>query len=431
MEQIVTQVQLYLLNLRPYYKDLRIMPFFKKNIFTLFILVMCTYCASGQYKVALTRNASIGTSPNVETYFFVEKLAVEHIGNYVFDIKGVDYSHQPMVHFGFANFKLYQNDPIILRAADILKKIRDTLADNGPILNHLLNQKDFPAKGSRFAEDRSKVQTSETGNKLMPLFNELTDSLRKFYIKANVAGFLKDNSAFYKGALREIAKDIDGSVYSAIEKWYGNKFPNYELYISPAMPITPGEGNYRGFGPTIFSPKGKIPSMVVSSSVMLGLQDNLSAYKKYGFDSPEVTQFLTVHEVSHAFVNPLLEKYKGQIMADSALFVKGLKDTLSTKGIRNWYVCVIEHLVRLGEIRIAVSVGNQKEADRLRVLHIGEYNCVLLPLLEEKITEYEKNRANYPTFERYVPELVQFMHSLTPEIVNNQLLKYGNYKTGS
>ena len=171
--------------------------------------------------------------------------------------------------------------------------------------------------------------------------------------------------------------------------------------------------------------------MVVSSSRMLGLKESLNSYRKYGFDNPEVTQFLTVHEVSHAFVNPLLEKYKEQIMADSALFVKGLKDTLATKGIRNWYVCVIEHLVRLGEIRIAVAVGNPKEADRLRAIHIGEYNCVLLPLLEGKIIEYENNRKDFPTYERYLPELVKFLHTLTPESVNVQLLKYENYKAGS
>ena len=402
-----------------------------KTIFILFMLLICTYGASGQYKIALAKNASIGTSPNVETYFFVEKLAVEHINNYVFDIRGVDYSHQPIVHFVFKYFRSYQNDHIILRSAEILKQIRDALGDNGPILNHLLNQKDFPARGSRFAEAKLMDEAPETGNKLMPLFKELTDSLRRFYIKANVAGFLKDNRAFYKGALGEMAKDIDRSTYSSIEKWYGNKFPYYELYISPAMPITPGEGNYRGFGPTILSPKGKIPSMVVSSSRMLSLEGNLLSYEKYGFDSRDVTQFLTVHEVSHAFVNPLLDKYKGQLMADSALFVKGLKDTLATKGIRNWYVCVIEHLVRLGEIRIAVSAGNKKEADRLRSLHIGEYNCVLLPLLEEKIMEYENNRRAYPTYERYVPELVKFLHTLTPEIVNDQLLKFANYKAGS
>ena len=399
-----------------------------KKLYFLILLSICTSGAFAQYKVRLAENASIGVNPNIETYFFVEKLAVERIGNYVFDIKGVDYSHQPVVYFGFRHFQRYQNDPIIIRAAEILQQIRDTFYDNGPILDYLINQKEFPAKGYRFANAKKDDHTSSAANQVLSLLPELTDSLRKFYIKANVAGFLKDNRPFYQGALGEIAKDINKSAYLAIENWYGKKFPRYELYISPAMPITPGEDSYRGFGPTIPTPNGKIPSMVLSSSKMLKVQDSLPLYRQYGFDNSEVTQFITIHEISHSFVNPLLEKYKQQIQADSLLFVKELKDTLAPRGIRDWYVCVIEHFVRLGEIRIARSMGNHQEADRLRTLHIGEYNCILLPLLEEKIVEYERNRTKYPTFESYVPELIKFMHNLTPETVADQFLRFRNYK---
>ncbi|WP_316828936.1 DUF4932 domain-containing protein [Pedobacter miscanthi] len=399
-----------------------------KNLY-LFIIFSCfTISVYGQYKVRLASHASIGVNPNIETYFFVEKLAVERINNYVFDIKGVDYSHQPIVYFGFKHFQRFENDPIIIRVAEILKQVRDGFGDNGPILEYLLNQKEFPAKGDRFAKDKN---ASSASNNLKALFPELTDSLRKFYVKANVAGFLKNNHSFYKGALGEIAKDISKLAYPSIERWYGKKFTQYELYISPAMPITPGEDSYRGIGPVILSPKGKIPSMVVSSGKMLKLQDSLPLYRQYGFDNAGVTQFITIHEISHSFVNPLLEKYEKQIRADSLLFIKELKDTLASRGIRDWYVCVTEHLVRLGEIRIAASNGNNKEADHLRNLHIGEYSCILIPLLEEKITTYETNRVKYPTFESYLPEMISFLHNLTPETINDQFQKYKNYKVVS
>ena len=52
---------------------------------------------------------------------------------------------------------------------------------------------------------------------------------------------------------------------------------------------------------------------------MLGLMESLNSYKKYGFDNQEVTQLLTVHEVSHAFVNPLLEKFK-ELMPGISIF---------------------------------------------------------------------------------------------------------------
>jgi len=401
-----------------------------KKLHISFILLTCALNVFSQYKVRLNSNASIGINANIETYFFAEKLAVEHIGDYVFDLQDVNYSHQPIVYFGYKHFQYAQNSTTILRIAEILKQIRDTLHDNGPILTYLLNQKEFPAKGNRFA-DNIKSNTTVAPSNLNVLLSELTDSLRNFYLKAGVGKYLEENRLFYKGALQEISKDINKKAYPAIEKWYGKRFTRYELYISPAMPITPGEDNYRGFGPVINSPNGKIPSMVVSSSKMLAPKENLSLYRQYGFDNREVTQFITVHEISHSFVNPLLEQYKHQIDADSSLFVNGLKEKLASRGIRNWYVCMIEHLVRLGEIRIAVSMRNEKEAGRLRSLHIGEYNCVLLPLLEEEIVRYETNRAKYPTFESYLPELVKFLHNITPKTIDGQLAKFQDYKAGN
>ena len=188
------------------------------------------------------------------------------------------------------------------------------------------------------------------------------------------------------------------------------------------MPITPGEDSYRGYGPAIFASQGKIPSMVISSSKMLKVKGSLSLYREYGFDNREVTSFLANHEISHTFVNPLLEKYAQQIKADSILYVKALKNKLAPFGTQDWYTCVTEHLVRLGEIRIALSMGNKKEADRLRALHVGENNFVLIPLLEEKILAYEMDRAKYPTYESYLPNLVKFLHELTPQIINDQIL---------
>lgn len=395
-----------------------------KKISVFCMLLLLSHFAKAQFKVQLSSNVSIGISRNIETYFFVEKLAVERINNFVFDIKGTDYSHQPIVYFGFKHFQQYQNDPIIMRAAELLKELRDSLHDNGPILEYLLNQKEFPSTGARFVDAKGKLNLNSGNAKLQPLLAELTDSLKKFYIRTDVSGFLKWNAAFYKGILNEVVKDVNRSSFHFMEKWYGKKFPQYELYVSPAMPITPGEDNYRGFAPRISSAKGKIPSMVVSSSRMLDLKTDLSQYQQFGFDNPSVNKFIFSHEVLHSFVNHLLDKYSTQIKGDSLLFTRNLKEMLAPSYINDWTVCVIEHLVRLGEIRIALSMNNHKEAERLRKIHIYEYKCVLIPLLEHKIKEYENDRIRYPTFESYLPELMDYLHSLSPQNIEDQIVKY-------
>jgi hypothetical protein len=192
-----------------------------KFLYPLVFFLALSSGVSAQYKTKLAAHAFVGVHPNVETYFFVEKLAVEHINNFVFDIKGTDYSHQPIVHFAFQYFKPYLNDPVVIRSAEILRQIRDTFHDNGPILDYLVNQKEFPAKGPRFSAILNKTEKDSAKQTVLALLPELTDSLRSFYHKANVGFFLRSNSHYFQGALQEVAKYIHPTGFPAIEKWYG------------------------------------------------------------------------------------------------------------------------------------------------------------------------------------------------------------------
>lgn len=190
----------------------------------------------------------------------------------------------------------------------------------------------------------------------------------------------------------------------------------------PGMPITPGDDNYRAFGPMLVSPKGKVSAMVFSSSVQVPLLDSLSKYKKFGFDNAEVTRFLTVHEIGHSFVNPYVIQMHNEVIKDTALFTPLLAKKLEKSYIENWEVCVIEHLVRLGEIRIAKAIGDKVEEARIRKLHTSEFGFVLLPLLEKKITEYESNRSKYPDFKSFLPEIFKTLHRLTPKDIDAMVL---------
>lgn len=370
-----------------------------------------------QYRVKLSPKVNLETSVNLETYFFVEKLAVEHIGNYVFDNKDSNYDHQPIVRFAFQYFRRYTDSTYVLKMAETIRALRDHYYDNGPIMNYLLNQKPFPAAGPLYPQ----VALPATDRKGDSLLVALTAFLRKFYTTAKVGAFLKANAGFYKGSLNEVAKDVDVPSFRGLEQWFGQSFPAYRIYLVPSMPITAGEDSYRGYGPGIVSPSGPVPAMIMSSSKMLPLQQNLSGYHHYGFDNPGVTHMLTKHEIGHSFVNPILEKYFDELDRDSALFTPKFKAALAPVYINSWRICIIEHLVRLGEIRTALSIGNTIEAERLRKVHIGEYKCVLIPLMEAEIVKYEKNRSRYPTFESYLPELVAWFHQLTPEKVDQQV----------
>ncbi len=73
---------------------------------------------------------------------------------------------------------------------------------------------------------------------------------------------------------------------------------------------------------------------------------------------------------------------------------------------RSWLTCVTEHIVRLGEIRIALAMNDTLTANQIRTENIEQNKFIYLPYLEDKIVEYENNRDKYPSFADFFPELI-------------------------
>jgi precorrin-6B methylase 1 len=386
-----------------------------------FLIPITAYC---QLSEQISPKVFLSVNANIETYFIAEKLAVDHIGNYVFSNKETSFDHQPIVYFGYKEFRSWKDRPVILRISEILKQLRDIQHDNSQQIEYLLYLRQFPKKGFRWPVPNDLSMYNEIqypGAKALGI--ELGDSLASFYRQARVGDFLKKNTAFYKGALAEARKYINIKAIPYMEKWYGQQFAGYELYLMPGMPITAGDDNYRAFGPMLTSPKGKVSAMVFSSSIQLPLMKELKDYQHFGFDNAEVTRFLTVHEVGHSFVNPQLAQMKPTILQDSALFTPALAKSLENSYIGNWDVCVIEHLVRLGEIRTAVAMGDEKEANRLRKMHVNEMGFILLPMLEKLAVVYETDHTKYPDFKSFLPVIFESIHRLTPQDIDKLVQK--------
>ncbi|EDM34021.1 hypothetical protein PBAL39_17159 [Pedobacter sp. BAL39] len=378
------------------------------------LIFLLPFHVNGQLSSRLSPKVTVAVNTNIETYFIAEKLAVEHIGNYVFSNKEVQFTHQPIVHFGLKTFLPWKDSPVILRIAELLKQMREILHDNSQEIEYLTYRKPFPATGFRWPPPVDLPLFSERYPGARAMGEELADSLASFYKQARVGSFLKQNVAFYKGALAEATKHISVKAIPFMEKWYGKQFAGYEFYLMPGMPITPGDDNYRAFGPKLTSPNGEVSAMIFSSSIQLPLLNSLSVYRQFGFDNAEVIRFLTVHELGHSFVNPVIEPLKQLVQRDTSLFTATLARHLEKSYISTWETCLVEHLVRLGEIRIAKSMGDIAEENRIRKLHVSEFGFVLLPMLEKVIEKYESDRARYPDFKSFLPEIFSSLHQLQP-----------------
>lgn len=386
----------------------------RKRILALYVFVI-SFGAKAQFTEQLSKNISLSINENIETYYFAEKLAVAHIGYYVFSNKDSKYDHQPLVSHSSIYFVKWKDSDVILKIAAVLEKLRPILNDNSQILEYLWYCKPFPETGFKFPLPKSiAVKDTLHYPGAESLVAELTIHLASFYKQAGVGEYIQKNKNYYKGAMKEAAKDIAVQSIPYEEKWYGQKFPGYILILMPGMPIPEGEENYRAFGNMFETPKGKMPAMVFSSSKMVPKKENLSQYKEFGFNNQQVTRLLTVHELGHSFVNPLLNDFKSEIQRDTALFTPKLKKHLENSYINNWENCITEHLVRLGEIRTAKLMNDQAEEDRLRKEHAVTMGFVLLPFLENLALQYESDRKKYPDFRSFLPVIFEALSSLKP-----------------
>ena len=99
-----------------------------------------------------------------------------------------------------------------------------------------------------------------------------------------------------------------------------------------------------------------------------------------------------------------------------------LSDSLASFYVRGWETCLIEHLIRLGEIRVARAMKDNAEEDRLRKMHVQEFGFVLIPLLEKQIEKYESDHLRYPDFNSFLTVLFEYLHSLKPVNVDALIL---------
>ncbi|MFL1897439.1 DUF4932 domain-containing protein [Aquimarina sp. 2-A2] len=368
---------------------------------------------------------STGFNKNIETYFLAEILSIEHRKTNQqwekYKLKTCKV-YQPIVAKVLTDFGNLTQSEIAIETA----KLNDTLGSFGygndvmmgillkhPEFDLLQKPSDFKFSQTHLKSDKKIILESIISNYLQILYN--------FYQTENIDNFYNKNANFYRGSINEVHTHIPKGFTDAMEKYYGDSREKYIALVSPMMiwPIEDNEG--RGIGATVKKDNKKIVYEIMSPYVQVPVDSIKNEYNQFGFDYQYRTRTLTIHEFGHSFVNSELEPYQKKIESSSYLFTDRLKEIMTTKGIQNWNVYVIESFVRLGEIRIAEIQNDKERADYLRNYHTNLEHFIFLQQLEEKVIEFENNREKYPMWKDFIPELLNVFTKSTPEFVNNKL----------
>ena len=366
-------------------------------------LMICAGCKeSNHVHKSPEKEIEVRFNPNIHTAQIIELLVWK-----------CDSPTRPIMVKAQKEFEAFRDHPAI--------KLSDSLLLNDifyfdELVEILLYMEEFPSTQFRHSLQNAPYYAERT-----EIINLWVSLIADFYVEAEVETFLIDNEEFFLGAKKEVIKNLPPQDFvTQIENYYRDSQLSYTVIPCPEM--CPGGGIYghRAYGPYVYTADGLHVYQVISACKPAQKDGITNKFTGFGFDNKEYILRQSYHEFGHSFVNPLLEKKANTILIDKykQLYTPELKEALPNQ-VGTWFDCMAEHLVRLGEIRLAERSGDLNWATELRLYHIKDQKFIFLPELEQKIKVYEKD-GSYKSFEDYLPELLSVLDQFNEETITER-----------
>lgn len=232
------------------------------------------------------------------------------------------------------------------------------------------------------------------------IVDEYTRLVGKFYRDAGFAQFQRHQRRVYALAVAEVRRSLPPVGFiPTMEAYYGAHKAAYRLIVNPFFKSEWGMS---------WQVAGAGGSTAVQIAAPFGEQKRAGArVVAAGFDNAEAVRNLSVHEFGHSFVNPLTAQpaVAAGLAAQQALF----RPTPGQPQYRDWETSVNEHLVRAGEVRIALALGRPDVSRQLRADYAA---WPYLSFFEAQLQRYEASREQYPTLESFLPSLIAALGEL-------------------
>lgn len=283
-------------------------------------------------------------------------------------------------------FTPYENDTTIA----IMKKVAENGFSFVKPFNFMFHFSfpDFKLKIKFSDYENNDLGFAENWNSLS-LYNK---SLRDFYYHSRFHDFFLQHQDFYDSITNTVNKVISKhNLVNILEKHYGTKQKSYTLILSPLF-IEAGMSTW-------INAKG-------GNELYSIIGPNLDSKVSPDFDTSWIIQNLVLHEFSHPFCNPFIDKYYPALEKDSCLFAP-LKKALKQQGCGDWKSALKEFLTRANEIVLVKQIFGKTQSEQVCNNYINQkwvYIKGIIPLIEK----FQSNRKKYKSLDDLMPEIVEY-----------------------
>jgi len=247
-------------------------------------------------------------------------------------------------------------------------------------------------------------------------FDDFNESVKQFYIDANIKEFLEvELKKLYSKLMDEVNTIAPDNKYIALmEDYNGIQRNSYTVIVSAF--------SFNGIGrsKTIRNKDGINIFQFVSSnpkdeSDTIDLT-NLNSFT-IGYTDKDYFREIAIHELGHSFFHEAMRENKNIIAKIDELeylFTDSLRENMMNQGYLDWRMCFEEHLVRLGEIKIAELMEDTDLSVQYMHECIVNRGFIYMKPIQEILLEYENNRDKYTTIEDFIPIIINKLKEKVP-----------------
>ena len=218
--------------------------------------------------------------------------------------------------------------------------------------------------------------------------------LNEFYVDADCETFFKNNRSLYNEAalnFRAVYDQIDISWYQA---FYGQQ-PKGEFRILNGLGN--GNGNYG-------------PSITINGKEIIYAIMGTWSVDSFGMPQYAKEAYLPilVHEFNHSFVNPIVEKFHSDLAKSGTAIYAAQMDKMEAQAYGSWQTMYAEAIVRASVIKYLKDHHYPFEFIQSEINDQVGKGFIWTGDLVEALERYDNNRAQFPTLESFMPEIVRF-----------------------
>ena len=215
---------------------------------------------------------------------------------------------------------------------------------------------------------------------------ELADALRDFARKTDFVQFYQTNKPLYDTHIVEVESLLKEKGYvQALEDFYGESRNSYSVILPPLF-----SGAY---GITIETEDGYDICGVIGPCSLKG--------KRITFACLSYLESMMLHEWSHSFVNPLVDK-NYDIFKKSIELFEPIKGMMRNQAYPNWRVALYEHVVRACEIHLRANLYEDFRKEEPLSVQEGK-GFWYISYIDSLLDVYETDRKKFSTFSQFVP----------------------------